>query len=99
MALTDKNLVTERVHLGGVQRVYRDGRYGLSLVNAGMLHAYPFAWEAAVTDYGSPDGEKWSLTYDTPLTDDVEVFATEEEAEAFIAKAFEWFASQKTEAA
>lgn len=98
MALTDQNLVTERDHIGGVQRVYRDGRYGLSLVNGAMLHSYPFAWEAAVLDFGSPDAEKSNLTYDAPLTNDVEVFDTDEEADAFIAKAFEWFASQKTEA-
>lgn len=98
MALTDENLVHEREHLDGVQRFYRVGRYGLSLVDAPMLHAYPFAWEAAVADFGSEDGEKWSLTYDTPLTSDVEVFDTEEEASAFIAKAFEWFASQRVPA-
>lgn len=48
MALTDINLKTTREHLGGVQRLYRDGRYGLSLVNSSLLHGYPFAWEAAV---------------------------------------------------
>lgn len=95
MALTDENLVEERAHFGdGVQRVYRVGRYGLSLVNAPMLHNYPFAWEAAVTDYGTPDGAAWKLTYATPLSSDVEVFSTEDEAAAFLAKAFDWFAEQ-----
>jgi hypothetical protein len=99
MALTDKNLITERSHLGGVQRLYRAGRYGLSLVNGAMLHSYPFAWEAAVMDYGTPDGTASHLTYATPLTDDVEVFHSDEEADEFIAKAFEWFAAQTVEAA
>jgi hypothetical protein len=94
--LTDKNLVEER-HAGisGYQRIYRVGDYGLSFVNGPMLHAYPFAWEAAVTKY---DGDDWSLTYDTPLTNDVEVFDTEEEASAFIERAFEWFEEQKATA-
>lgn len=88
MALTDENLISERSHLGGVQRRYKLGEYGLSLVNSPMLHAYPFAWEAAV--FG-PNGE---LDYSTPLTSDVEVFGTEEEASAFIEKAFAWFSEQ-----
>lgn len=92
MALTETNLETERPHLDGVQRLYRVGRYGLSLVNGPMLHGYPFAWEAAVLDFGSPDGAKGNLTYDTPLTNDVEVFYSDEEANDFIAKAFDWFA-------
>lgn len=99
MALTDKNLLAERGHLDGVQRLYRDGRYGLSLVNGAMLHSYPFAWEAAVLDFGTADGATSHLTYATPLTDDVEVFHSDEEADEFIAKAFEWFTAQKVEAA
>lgn len=99
MALTETNLVQERSHLDGVQRLYRDGRYGLSLVNGPMLHGYDFAWEAAVLDYGSADGGRFNLTYETPLTNDVEVFSTDDEANAFIARAFDWFASQKAKAA
>jgi tRNA(Phe) wybutosine-synthesizing methylase Tyw3 len=50
-----------------------------------MLHHYPFAWEAAVLDV---DG---SLRYDTPLTSDVEVFTTDEEANDFIRRAKFYF--------
>jgi hypothetical protein len=88
MALTDQNLVLERGHLDGVQRIYRfPGGFGLSLVNAPMVHAYPFAWEAAVLTGVKENGDFEALTYDTPLTNDVEVFGTEEEANEFIERA------------
>lgn len=94
MPLTDENLTNTREHLGGEQRIYRLGRYGLSLVNSAMLHSFPFAWEAAVLDYGTADGDKSHLTYDTPLTNDndVEVFDSDDEATKFITKAFAYFA-------
>lgn len=101
MALTDEHLVKVKPHFGGgEQRIYRDGRYGLSLVNSPILHSFPFAWEAAVCDYGTAEGKDWHLTYDTPLTNDVEVFDTEAATASFIAVAFKWFAEQrKAEAA
>jgi len=93
--LTDRNLVLERPHLTGVQRLYRNGGYGLSLVNyAAMLHHYSFAWEAAVLVFPD-DSNKYRPTYDTPLTSDVEVFSTEEEANAFIEKALDWFGTNQ----
>jgi hypothetical protein len=82
MSLTDKYLERERPHLNGVQRLYKFASgFKLSLVNSPMLHAYPFAWEAAVI---GPDGD---ITYSTPLTDDVEVFQSDDEANAFIERA------------
>ncbi len=81
--ITDKYLELERPNpIGGVQRIYKFASgYGLSLVNSPMCHSYPFAWEAAVL---GPDGK---LTYDTPLTKDVETFHTDAEADAFIERA------------
>lgn len=90
MSITDAGLVIERPHPAGlgVQRIYRWGRFGLSLVNTGMLHRYPFAWEAAVLVFESGDKESnWSITYDTELSSDVEVFDSDEDTNAFIAKA------------
>lgn len=85
MSLTNECFASERQHLGGIQRLYDlPNGYGLSLVNSPILHAYDFAWEAAVF---SPDGR---LTYSTPLTDDVEVFDTDEEANDFIRLAIAW---------
>lgn len=41
--LTDKNLLVERAHLGGTQRIYRFANgFGLSLVDSGMLHLSHF---------------------------------------------------------
>lgn len=88
--LTDKNLLFERVNdnIGGMQRVYRfPTGYGLSLINSTKAHFYRFAWEAAVLENVSEDGEDFALTYDTELTDDVEVFMSDEETNAFIEKA------------
>ena len=89
--LTNENLLKERNHpggIGGVQRLYRfKSGYGLSLVNSPMLHPYPFKWEAAVLKDMSEDGEKFELTYDTELTDDVEVFYNEGETNDFIKNA------------
>lgn len=88
--LTEKNLVLERLHpsLGGSQRIYRfQSGLGLSLVNAPMLHYYSFAWEAAVLKDVSEDGGEFELTYDTEMTDDVEVFSSDEEANEFITRA------------
>ena len=90
--LTDRNLVWEREHpvacVGGIQRVYRFANgNGLSFVNGQMLHISPFAWEAAVLQGVSEDGKVFDLTYDTPLTDDVEIFDSDEEANAFIERA------------
>lgn len=80
--LTDENLELERPHISGVQRLYKfTNGYGLSVVNATELHSFKFRWEIAVLD------PKGTLTYDTVLTDDVEVFYTDEEANAFIQRA------------
>lgn len=94
-ALTDENLVLERPHLGGVQRVYRfAGGFGLSLVNSTVLHVRPFAWEAAVLGGVGKDGNFGRIIYDTPLTHDVEVFSTDGAANAFIKRARDYFAAK-----
>ena len=84
MPLTDEYLVSEQPHFGGVQRLYQfPSGWGLSLVNSPKLHAYAFAWEAAVI---GPDG---ALDYTTELTSDVIVFSTEQETNQFIERAIE----------
>ena len=83
--LTYDGLVEELPNpIGGVQRLYRWGDWGLSLINSPMAHSYPFAWEAAVLHW---EGKNFSLDYSTELTDDVEVFESDDEANAFIARA------------
>lgn len=89
--LTDSDLLCERPHrniLGGVQRIYRfPGGMGLSCVNAPILHHYPFAWEIAVIRGVEDNGDFEELDYETGLTDDVEVFSTDAEANEFIDRA------------
>lgn len=85
--LTSDGLLSERAHptgLGGVQRIYRWGKYGASAVNSSMLHGYAFSWEVAVLVFDD-DGD-WELTYDTPLTGDVAVFHDTDDTNAFLAK-------------
>ena len=87
MALTTEGLAEERVrHYGsGVQRLYRWGNRGLSVVNhPTMLLHYPFAWQVAVLRWVDDD---YRIDYSTGLTSDVEVFYNDKEANAFIDRA------------
>lgn len=86
--LTDRNLHLERANsIGGVQRLYKLANgYVLSLINAEIAHSYSYAWEAAVIS----DIEKGVCVYDTPLANDVEVFMSDDEANAFIESAIAW---------
>ena len=86
MALTTVGLIEERLHSigSGVQRLYRWGSKGLSVVNPQMLHSYPFAWEVAVLRW---EGDEYHLDYSTELTSDVEVFLSDEGTNAFINRA------------
>lgn len=93
--ITDENLIVERPHkseyIGGVQRIYRLANgYGLSAVNGARLRSYPFAWEIAVVTNVRDDGDFSDLSYETPLTEDVEVFMTADAANEFIARAIQW---------
>jgi len=97
MSITDEGLLEERPHhISGTHRIYRfTGGWGLSLINNPMAHFYPFAWEAAVIRV-LPRGSRrtngiYELDYSTDLTSDVEVFFTDEEANAFIQKAKVYF--------
>lgn len=85
MELTNRKLDTERANtIGGTQRLYKSGDWGLSLINSPMAHSYPFAWEGAVMYKGE-------LCYTTELTNDVEVFQTDEEANVWINRALDYF--------
>jgi len=85
--LTDKYPFTERrTTPDGTQRIYSCGDWGLSCINTPRARSHPFAREIAIM-YGG-----W-LCYTTPLTDGVEVFDTDDEANAFIDKAMAYFAA------
>ena len=82
--------VLERLHpasLGGRQRLYRWGHYGVSLISGPAFHAYPYAWEAAVIRFQSEDLTPYDLVYTTVLTEDVEVFESDDAADAFLDRA------------
>jgi hypothetical protein len=95
--LTTDGMVEERLNRmgAGIQRIYRWGQYGLSLVDSPLAHAHPFAWEAAVLKFAGPDDHNGSITYTTALTTDLVVFATDDEANKFIAKAKALFAKER----
>jgi hypothetical protein len=65
-------------HHGGHQYVYRfDNEYGASVVR----HQYSYGgevglWEVAVIKF---EGKDWRLAYDTPITDDVIGWLTDDE--------------------
>jgi len=97
--LIQSHLTLSRPHpafpTSGTQHIYDLGKgYGLSVVNPPQLHYYPFAWEIAVVKIEQTAPLDFSITidYSTPLTQDVEVFETDEQANAFIQKAIDWVA-------
>lgn len=79
----------------GHQRVYRLGDYGLSIVNGRMLHSYSFYSEAAVIRFSGESDVRWEIDYSTPLSDDVEVFATVQQEQEFRDKAEAWMAERE----
>jgi hypothetical protein len=85
--ITDKWLIseTENTGLGGKQRLYRfPSGYGLSMINFKLAHSYSFAWEGAVLRDMRENGKSGGLDYSTPMTSDVEVFMSDDEANAWI---------------
>jgi hypothetical protein len=70
---------------GGTQRLYRfDNNFGASVVQHSGSYGYADGqWELAVLDYR---GERWELTYDTPITDDVIGWLPESEVQALLVR-------------
>lgn len=64
----------------GRQVMYRfPNGYGASVVNGRILHNFSFYVELAVVKYSNKDDNKFSLTYDTPITDNIELPDNDEE--------------------
>src|SRR5215471_9109296 len=83
---------TEILDNKGVQRIYwMPNGYALSAVNNPKLHGYDFAWEFAVLKNGH-------IVYDTPLTSEVVITMSDDDANKFIHHAYEvlstWTPSQ-----
>lgn len=74
----------ERELHGGVQRLYRfDNGYGASVIqHRGSFGHEQGLWELAVIVYEK--GNKFSLVYDTDITNDVIGDLTEEEVEQYL---------------
>ena len=72
----------ERLDLfGGVQYLFKfENRYGASVIkhNGSYGHGRDL-WELAVIKFNSDSGDDWDLNYDTPITDDVEGWLTDED--------------------
>ena len=72
----EQNLSKEQRLHDGVQYMFRfDNGYGASVVkHFGSYGSNADLWERAVIKY---TGERWHLTYDTDITDDVEGWLTD----------------------
>lgn len=76
----EKYIVIDRIINGGNQKVFRfPNGFGASVVDSKMLHIYPFYKELAVLEFSNDNNENYNLTYDTPITDDVELPGDEAE--------------------
>lgn len=86
--LIDDGLVSEKPHptsvIGGVQRIYRWGRFGASVINGKILHCFPFQWEVGTIRYLGDD-DKWELT-SIPEFDSIEVFQNDDDTNEFLLK-------------
>lgn len=90
----DGLILTRNTGISGEQRLYRWGNWGLSVVNGSALHSYAFRREAAVVHFTDKRGPNdFDLCYETPLTSDVEVFQSDEEADEFVERARAYFES------
>jgi hypothetical protein len=72
-------LVKSHEHMGGLRGVYRfPNNYGASVVAGGLItsHRGEYYIEVAVLYF---EGDDFTLTYDTPLTDDIIILKSEEE--------------------
>ena len=91
--ITQKNLKKEKIrNIGGLQRIYRlENGYGLQVIESTIAYPDICVWEIAVLKNIEKDGASYSfdITYNTSLTNDIETFYTEEEANAFIERAFD----------
>lgn len=73
---------------GGIQRVYRFANgFGASVVRFAYSYGGPEGlWELAVIRFTGPKDDDYELTYDTPITSDVEGRLTEDDVDALLAK-------------
>ena len=83
--------MTERPHpagMGGVQKLFRfPNGYGASVVQFPYSYGVDSGlWELAVIRYSGEDNDAYSLTYDTPITNDVLGHLREEDVDVLLAQ-------------
>jgi len=84
----------ERPHpaLGGVQKLYRfPNGYGASVVQFNFMGAHSYGgdqglWELAVTKFNGPREDDWEIACDTPITEDVLGWLTDDDVDAKLAE-------------
>ena len=71
---------------GGFQRVYRmPNDYGASVLQSSVSYGNAEGlYELAVIKFNSEDPEDWDIDYDTPITDDVLGWLTEEDVQRYL---------------
>ena len=83
--------IIDRAHPGipgGTQKIYRfKNGFGASVVR----HEYSYGgdaglWELAVIKFDGDEDDDFSLTYETPITEDVEGHLTESEVDELLKK-------------
>lgn len=75
------NPVESREINGGRQDIYRfDNGYGASVVN----HLYSYGIEMGVVKFNSESNLDFELVYDTPITDDVLGYLSEDGVESYL---------------
>jgi hypothetical protein len=76
----------------GTQKVYRFANgYGASVIQLNHLGASSYGgeqglWEMAVAKFHGPGNDDWEVTYDTPVSDDVIGWLSDEDVEARLAE-------------
>ena len=76
MAFDDLTWVDRDGSLGNVARVFFQNGYGASVIDGPLFYTRDNTYELAVL---RGDRERWSLTYRTPITNDVLGYQTKEE--------------------
>ena len=72
--------------LDGIQYLFRfENNYGASVIkHKGSYGHEDDLWELAVIKFDNDDNDSWDLTYDTPITADVEGWLTDDEVRALL---------------
>ena len=77
----ETNVLYTDNHMDGIQYVFRfENDYGASVIkNNGSYGHNDDLWELAVLKFYGPDECQWDLNYETPITDDVIGWQTDEQ--------------------